>query len=135
MSQGSHPSQSQRGRPLSPHLQVYRPQLTSVMSITHRATGIALSVGTVMLVWWLVAAAAGPGPFAAAQWFLGSWLGVILLLGWTWSLFYHLCAGIRHLVWDSVHGLELPEVYRGGWIVVGASAVLTILAWAFGLAM
>ena len=126
---------AQGSRPLSPHLQIYRPQLTLVLSITHRATGIALSVGTVMLVWWLVAAAAGPGPFAAAQWFLGSWLGVILLLGWTWSLFYHLCAGIRHLVWDSVHGLDLPQVYRGGWIVVGASAVLTILAWAFGLAM
>ena len=135
MSQGSRPPQPQGSRPLSPHLQIYRPQLTSVISITHRATGIALSAGTVVLVWWLVAAAAGPGPFAAAQWFLGSWLGVILLLGWTWALFYHLCAGIRHLVWDSVHALDLPRVYRGGWIVVGASAVLTILAWAFGLAL
>jgi|SRR5579872_891791 len=120
-------------RPLSPHLQVYRWQLTSVLSILHRATGIALSVGAVIFVWWLVAAAAGPGPYATFQGFIGSWLGLLLLFGWTVALFYHLCNGIRHLVWDTAHGLELPAVYASGWAVLAATAVLTVLAWALGL--
>jgi succinate dehydrogenase / fumarate reductase cytochrome b subunit len=86
-------------RPLSPHLQVYRPQLTSVLSIMHRLTGVGLSVGTLLLVYWLAAAAAGPDSFAAAQDFVGSFLGRLLLFGWTVSLFFHLCNGIRHLFW------------------------------------
>jgi succinate dehydrogenase / fumarate reductase cytochrome b subunit len=120
-------------RPLSPHLQVYRPQLTSVLSILHRGTGIALAVGTLMLVWWLVAAAAGPGPFAAAQGFIGSWFGLLILFGWTFSLFFHLCNGIRHLFWDAGYGFELKTVYASGWTVVAASGGLTILAWIVGL--
>lgn len=120
-------------RPLSPHLQVYRPQLTSVLSILHRGTGIALSVGTLLLVWWLVAAAAGPEAFASAQGFIGSWLGLLLLFGWTFSLFFHLCNGIRHLFWDAGMGLELKSVYASGWAVVAASGGLTILAWIIGL--
>src|SRR4051812_15488772 len=98
-------------RPMSPHLQVYRPQLTSILSITHRATGVALSVGTLLLVCWLVSGAMGPQSYASLQGFLGSWLGILLLLGWSWSLFYHLCNGIRHLVWDTGHWLALKECY------------------------
>jgi len=121
-------------RPLSPHLQVYRPQLTSVLSITHRATGVALAVGTLVLVWWLIAAATGPEQFASAQSFLGSWLGLLLLLGWSWSLFYHLCNGIRHLFWDAGMGFELKAAYASGWVVVLASMVLTVIAWLWGFA-
>lgn len=120
-------------RPLSPHLQVYRPQLTSVLSILHRLTGIFLALGTLLLVWWLVAAAAGPEAYGAVQWFLGSWLGYLLLFGWSVAFFYHLCNGIRHLVWDAGYGLELEDVYRSGWAVVIATAALTVIAWIAGL--
>jgi len=126
---------SSHDRPLSPHLQVYRPQITSVMSILHRLTGIALAVGTLLLVWWLAAAAAGPDSFATVQGFIGSVLGRILLFGWSWALFYHLCNGIRHLAWDAGWGFDLKTVYRSGWLVVAASAALTLIAWAFGYAM
>ena len=122
-------------RPLSPHLQIYRPQLTSVLSITHRATGIALSVGTLVLVWWLVAAATGPVAYGHMQGFLGSWIGVLLLIGWAFSFFYHLCNGVRHLVWDTGHGLDLPNVYASGWAVVGGSVVLTLIAVIAGFAI
>jgi succinate dehydrogenase / fumarate reductase, cytochrome b subunit len=122
-------------RPLSPHLQVYRPQLTSVLSILHRMTGLWLSAGTLVLVWWLVATAVGPRAHASAQWFIGSWLGYLLLLSWSFALFYHLCNGIRHLLWDAGWGLDLPTVYRSGWAVVGASAGLTVIAWIIGIAV
>jgi succinate dehydrogenase / fumarate reductase cytochrome b subunit len=121
-------------RPLSPHLSIYKPQLTSVLSITHRATGIVLSAGTVFLVWWLVAAAAGERPFAVAQSFWVSWFGLLLLFGWTFSLFFHLCNGIRHLMWDAGWGFELRQTYLSGWIVLGTSGVLTLIAWIAGLA-
>lgn len=120
-------------RPLSPHLQVYRPQITSVLSISHRITGVALSVGTVLLVWWLVAAATGPEAFEDAQEFIGSWFGLLLMFGWTFCFWYHFCNGIRHLVWDTGYGLELPQVYLGGYIVVGASIGLTLLTWIVAL--
>jgi len=121
-------------RPLSPHLQIYRPQITSVLSISHRATGVALSVGTLLLVWWLVALASGPASFATAQGFVGSWLGRLLLLGWTFSLFFHLANGIRHLFWDGGYGFDLKTTYASGWAVVIASVILTLLAWGVGLA-
>ncbi|MBV9198451.1 MAG: succinate dehydrogenase, cytochrome b556 subunit [Alphaproteobacteria bacterium] len=121
-------------RPLSPHLQIYRWQLTSVLSVLHRATGVALSAGTILLVWWLVAAASGPEAYEGVQDFLGSWIGLLLLFGWTVSLFYHLCNGIRHLVWDTGHTLDLESTYVGGWIVVGATATLTLVAWIAGIA-
>ncbi len=121
-------------RPLSPHLQVYRPQLTSVLSILHRITGTALAVGTLVLLWWLISAAAGPGPFAAAAAVIGSWAGRLLLFGWTLALFYHLCNGIRHLFWDVGWGFELPVVYASGWVVLGATLVLTLGAWSWGYA-
>ena len=120
-------------RPLSPHLQVYRPQLTSVLSITHRATGVALAVGTLLLVWWLVAGATGPEAYGTVQGFFRSWIGRLLLLGWTLSLFYHLCNGIRHLFWDAGYGFELRTTYVSGWLVIVATLVLTALSWAWGL--
>ena len=103
-------------RPLSPFQlgSTYRPQLTSVLSFSHRATGVALSVGTVFLVWWLVAAATGDGAFATAQWFWARGSGMLMLLGWTFSLFFHLCNGIRHLVWDAGYGFELRTDLRLG---------------------
>jgi len=120
-------------RPLSPHLQVYRWQLTSVMSILHRAAGVVLSLGGLLLVWWLVAVASGPEAYAAVSGFLGSWLGIVLLLGWSAALFYHLCNGIRHLVWDTGHALDLKSVYIGGTIVIAAAAALTVIAWVAGM--
>ncbi len=120
-------------RPLSPHLQIYKPQLTSVLSITHRLCGIVLSVGSLFLVWWLVAAASGDAAFATAQAFWGSWFGILLLVGWTFALFFHLSNGIRHLVWDAGYGFALREAYLSGWIVLGASAALTLAAWIAGL--
>ena len=120
---------SQVQRPISPHLQIYKPQLTSVLSILHRATGLALAFGTIFLVWWLFAAASGPVAFATAQGFWYSWFGRLLLLGWTWSLFYHLCNGIRHLFWDAGYGYELKTTYASGWTVVAASFMLTLIAW------
>jgi succinate dehydrogenase / fumarate reductase cytochrome b subunit len=118
-----------RQRPLSPDLQIYRPQLTSVLSITHRLTGIALSVGSPLLVFWLIAAAAGPSAYGTLHGFLGSWLGLALLFGWTYALFFHLCNGIRHLFWDAGYGFELRAIYASGWTVVAASVVLTLAAW------
>lgn len=120
-------------RPLSPHLQIYRWQLTSVLSILHRASGVWLGVGAVLLVWWLGAAADGPEPFAAFQHFVASWFGLLLLFGWSASLFYHLCNGIRHLWWDTGRGLELRSVYAGGWAVLAGTAALTVVAWIAGL--
>ena len=122
-------------RPLSPHLQVYRIQLTSLLSITHRATGIALTVGALYLVWWIVAIAAGPDAYATVSNFSGSIIGRLMLLGWTFSLFYHLANGIRHLVWDAGHGLDLKTTYMSGWLVVLAASALTVIAWIAAYAM
>jgi succinate dehydrogenase / fumarate reductase cytochrome b subunit len=120
---------SQVQRPLSPHLQIYKPQLTSVLSIAHRATGLALAVGMIFLVWWIFAAAFNPGWFDLAQAFWYSWIGRLSLLGWTFSFFFHLCNGIRHLCWDAGWGFDLKTTYLTGWIVVTASIVLTLIAW------
>lgn len=122
-------------RPRSPHVQIYRPQLTSVLSFSHRLTGIALSIGSVLLVIWLIAAASGAPTYAGLQAFLDSWLGLALLFVWTFSLFYHLCNGIRHLFWDGVYGLELGPIYLSGWAVVLASVALTLTAWIAGIIM
>ena len=116
-------------RPISPHLQIYRWQLTSVLSILHRAAGIVLSAGAILLVWWLVAAASGPDAYEGVANFLGSWIGLLLLFGWTAALFYHLCNGIRHLVWDTGQALDLKSTYLGGWLVLGGTAVLTVVSW------
>ncbi len=121
-----------RDRPLSPHLEVYRPQLTSVLSITHRMTGVALALGTLLLVYWLVAVASGAAAYDTAQGLIGSVLGRLLLFGWSAALFFHLCNGIRHLFWDAGYGLELPTLYRSGWTVVAATCALTLVAWVGG---
>lgn len=116
-------------RPLSPHLQVYRPQLTSILSITHRGTGIFLALGALYLVCWLLAIASGPEAYASVSAFSASIVGRLLLLGWTFSLFYHLANGIRHLVWDAGIGLDLKTTYMSGWLVVVGAVVLTVIAW------
>ncbi len=124
-----------RARPLSPHIQVYQPQFTSVLSIVHRITGVALSVGMLLLVWWLIAAASGPEAYEAVQGFVGSWFGLFLLFAWSLSLFYHLCNGIRHLFWDAGYGFEIPTAYASGWAVLIATGALTLIAWIVGLAV
>ncbi|HEY4128200.1 MAG TPA: succinate dehydrogenase, cytochrome b556 subunit [Gammaproteobacteria bacterium] len=112
-------------RPLSPHLGIYRWQITMTMSILHRATGVALAVGSLMLVWWLVAAGMGPDAYGTAHAFLSSWLGQLLLIGWTFSLFYHLCNGIRHLAWDAGWGFEIKTLYITGYTVWVVAILLT----------
>jgi len=116
-------------RPISPHLQIYRPQLTSVLSFAHRVTGLTLGLYSIALVMLLVAAAAGPRPFSAAQRLMQSLFGEVLLFGGTFCLFLHLCGGIRHLLWDSGRGFELGEIYASGWAVVAVSTALTVAAW------
>ncbi len=120
-------------RPLSPHLQIYRPQITSALSIFHRITGVALSVGTLLMVWWLVALASGPRSFDRVAGFTGSALGLLLLFGWTLALFYHLFAGIRHLVWDAGYGFAKPAYHKSGAAVVIAAVAATVLAWIIGV--
>jgi succinate dehydrogenase / fumarate reductase cytochrome b subunit len=117
-------------RPLSPHLQVYDMlQMSSALSISHRITGVVWTVGAVVMVWWLFAAASGPAAFGAVQWFLGSFIGVLLLLGVTAAAWYHTLAGIRHLAWDAGWGYEIPTMYRTGRAVLIGTAVLTALTW------
>ena len=120
-------------RPLSPHLQIYRLPLLALMSITHRITGVALSLGMLILVWWVVAAGLGVREYATVQYFLGSPIGLILLFGWTVAFYYHLLNGIRHLVWDTGYGLTLPEAYTSAYIVLGLTAALTIATWIAGV--
>lgn len=122
-------------RPLSPHLQIYKPQITMVTSITHRATGIALGVGTLLLAWWLIAVATGPEAYATVTAFMTSWFGQIILFGFTWALFYHLCNGIRHLFWDMGQGFELPTMRKSGMTAIIASVFLTLLTWIIAYAM
>lgn len=116
-------------RPLSPHLQVYRWPVTMASSILHRATGIGLGLGTLLLTWWLVAAAAGPEYYAWVQMVLASWLGRLVLFGFTWALFYHLLNGIRHLFWDAGYGYSIPVANRTAWLAIVGSVVLAVLAW------
>lgn len=118
-----------RAQPLSPHLQIYRPQLTSVLSFTHRLTGIALTLCSIALVAWLAAAAAGPRPFAIMYAVMRSPVGKALLLVSLFCVFMHLCGGIRHLIWDTDRGFELRTIYISGWAVVAASITLTIVVW------
>lgn len=114
-------------RPLSPHLQIYRPQLTSITSILTRITGNALIVGALMITWWFVAAAAGPDAFATADAVLTSWFGKLVFLGSIWALWYHSLAGIRHLIWETGHGLDVRTAELLGWGCIGGSVALTLL--------
>ncbi len=116
-----------RNRPLSPHLQIYRPQLTSITSILTRITGNALLLGALLVVWWFVAAASGPQYFAFVSGVVTSWIGDLIMLGSLWALWYHTLAGVRHLVWDTGRGLDLETAEKLGWAVVIGSVVLTII--------
>jgi succinate dehydrogenase / fumarate reductase, cytochrome b subunit len=122
-------------RPLSPHVQVYRWPISMALSIAHRATGVGLGLGTLLLTWWLVAAATSDVAFAQVQWFVGSVIGMLMLFGWTLSLFFHLFAGIRHLVWDAGYGFDQPWYDRSAWAVVIATVVATLLLWIIGFAV
>jgi len=119
----------ERERPKSPNIQIYRPQLTSVLSIAHRISGVITSLAAIGLALWLLAAAAGPQTYATAQGALASPLGQIGLFVATFAFFLHLCAGIRHLAWDAGYGFELAAIYASGWAVVAASVGLTAAVW------
>ena len=116
-------------RPLSPHLQVYRPQLTSVLSIVHRATGIVIAIGAVVIAAWIWSLSAGQGSFEFINDFLASVVGKIFLFAWTACTAYHLCNGVRHLVWDAGFGFELSQAYLSGKVVIAATVVLTLMVW------
>lgn len=122
---------AQTSRPLSPFMlgPYYKPQLTSMLSITHRLTGVALSVGTIFLVAWLMAAAGGEQSYAAFSECASGWYGQIILIGFTWALSFHLCNGLRHLWWDLGRGFDLKTVYATGYAVVIVSIVLTASVW------
>ena len=119
----------QKERPLSPHLQVYKPQMTTMLSILHRSTGVFLAMGTPLLVLWLCAIASGAEGYAHMQSCFSHWFVQLILFGWTYALFYHLCNGIRHLFWDAGRGFELQTLYTSGKIVLLMSVVLTGLTW------
>jgi succinate dehydrogenase / fumarate reductase, cytochrome b subunit len=114
-------------RPLSPHLQVYRPQLTSITSILTRITGNALIVASVLIVWWLLAAATSAEYFAVANAVVRSWFGKLIFLGSIWAVWYHFLAGLRHLYFDSGRGLDIPTAEKLGWGVIFGSVILTLL--------
>jgi succinate dehydrogenase / fumarate reductase cytochrome b subunit len=116
-------------RPLSPHLQVYRWYFTMALSIVHRASGVGLAIGLLLLTWWLVALASGPDYFAIVQAFMDNILGGLILFGYTFALFFHLGNGIRHLAWDVGWGYEKAQAQQTGIAVIGAAAVLTVLVW------
>jgi succinate dehydrogenase / fumarate reductase, cytochrome b subunit len=118
-------------RPLSPHLQIYKRQVQMMTSIVHRATGIALAVGSLLVVGGLLHLAAGEDSFNHFKSIIGSPVGMVLLLGWSWALFYHLCNGIRHLIQDAGAGYAIPQFVRSSWLSVAGSIVLTVLVWAY----
>ncbi|TYC64063.1 succinate dehydrogenase, cytochrome b556 subunit [Stappia sp. BW2] len=116
-------------RPLSPHLQHYRPEITSILSVLHRATGIVLGLGAVGLAWWITALALGGSAQSVTHWLLTSWLGYLALFGWTFALGFHLCNGVRHLFWDAGMGFEMDSVRRSGKAAVGGALLLTVIVW------
>jgi succinate dehydrogenase / fumarate reductase, cytochrome b subunit len=119
-------------RPLSPHLQIYRPMLTMMMSIMHRITGVGLYFGIILLVWWLTAASISDGYFEFVQGFFGHWFGRLLLFGFTWALIHHALGGLRHLLWDTGRGFDLTLVEWLARANLAGSIVLTLLLWAVG---
>jgi succinate dehydrogenase / fumarate reductase cytochrome b subunit len=119
-------------RPLSPHLQVYRMTLTMAMSIVHRITGAALYFGTILLAWWLIAVTVGPNAYANVEWFMGTWIGRLILFGYTWALLHHTLGGVRHLIWDLGRGFEPAEREMLTLASLIGSIVLTIVLWVVG---
>ena len=118
-----------RQRPLSPHLQIYKPQITSMLSILHRATGIALSIGSVILVLWVVALTLGENTYLMYSNLINNWFGILIIFGFTFALFYHLSNGIRHLFWDAGYGYDLKHAYISGVAVIISSLSLTSITW------
>jgi succinate dehydrogenase / fumarate reductase cytochrome b subunit len=114
-------------RPLSPHLTIYRPQMSSISSILVRITGVSLALGFVLIIWWLLAAASGVDYFDCINGILTSWFGALVLIGSVWALCYHSLGGIRHLIWDMGYGFDLKTADRMGWAVIIGSFVLTII--------
>jgi succinate dehydrogenase / fumarate reductase cytochrome b subunit len=125
----------EQARPLSPHLQIYRWTWTMAMSVVHRITGCALYGGTLLVVWWLVALAAGPGPYATVQWVMNSILGRLVLIGFTWALFHHMLGGIRHFVWDLGFGFEREARMNLARFTLFGSLALTVVVWVIALAL
>ncbi|MFO1150343.1 MAG: succinate dehydrogenase, cytochrome b556 subunit [Alsobacter sp.] len=122
-------------RPLSPHIQIFKPIFSMMMSIVHRLTGGALYVGTILLALWLVSAASGKSGFDSVQWFMGSFLGRLILFGYTWALLHHMLGGIKHLVWDTGAGFGVEaRDQMNRWSLIG-SVVLTILVWIVGYSL
>lgn len=122
-------STATRQRPISPHLFIYKPIPTMVMSIMHRITGAILYVGTLLVVWWLVAASTSPASLATANGVLGSWFGVLVLIGFTWALYHHLLGGIRHLLWDTGVAMEKHTSTALAWATIAGSVLLTAITW------
>lgn len=118
-----------RQRPLSPHLQVYRPQITSVLSILHRITGAGLFISLCFLIAWIASLAMGESAYLAFTGFMGTWFGQVIILFSLFGFYYHLANGIRHLIWDMGYGYEMPTVHLSGWIVVIVSVGATLLTW------
>ena len=120
-------------RPLSPFMFPiwYRFELNSVSSILHRFTGIGLAVGSILLAWWLIAVAAGDELFSATHAVIASPVGIVLLFLWSVAFFYHLCNGIRHLLWDAGYGFEIRQANRSSYAVLAATALLTVLCWLY----
>jgi succinate dehydrogenase cytochrome b subunit len=123
---------TRRQRPLSPHLSVYRPQITMTMSIVHRITGAALYFGTLLVAVWLMAAASSPESYDRVNWAFGTWLGQLILFGYTWALMHHMLGGVRHLIWDTGAGLEKHTASRIAWATLAGSIPLTVLIWVVG---
>lgn len=116
-------------RPLSPHVQVYRLPLTAILSIAHRITGVGLTMGLLLLTCWLAAAAFGGPAYTAVMDFITSWFGQLILFGFSLSLYFHLCNGLRHLVWDAGKGFEIADTQRANLIVLASAVVLTVVTW------
>ena len=124
-----HPMSARIERPLSPHLQTYRFTLTMAMSIIHRITGVALYFGTLLLAWWLIAAASGPGAYANVQAFTSSYIGRLIVFGYTWALMHHLLSGLRHFFWDLGYGFKANEREALTWGALIGGISLTVLLW------
>lgn len=123
------------GRPLSPHLQIYRPMLTMMMSIAHRLSGASLAIGFLLLTWWLVAASTGPAAYATVNHFFASMAGRLLLFLFSWALIHHMLGGIRHLIWDTGRGLDKTSIEIFAWLTIIGSIVFTIIVWIAGYAL
>jgi succinate dehydrogenase / fumarate reductase cytochrome b subunit len=120
-------------RPLSPHLQIYRWQLTMTMSISHRAAGLAMAVGLAMVVWMFAAAASGPEAYGHFSAFAASPLGRLMIFGWSLAFCYHICNGVRHLLWDMGYLFKIENAYRAGYTALACAAALCALIWALAL--